>query len=825
MSCFSDKSWSGTPMWQIAEELEEKRKKREADEAKKASTPVAVLSIRIEGEHNVSELMLFIPSKVASGGFKEVKIRGPRRKLRAEAIKDGFELRKSFHDAGEEAVHQRRRELQGHEWKSEELPAETAQIEEPADLEQRARLAQRPAGTGWSRKKDAEFFLHTLAPMAYDPKKKQYYEIQAGTNQHIPCDPPHDPTEYPITVSAGASLAGQNDTDITAPERPRSLLLKELVKTGAAMKKPMFFLDQPASCFALFEGVRGTAAVDWASKNFHTKLFSRLSSNLQYWSNSMIENLLSSILEEMDCELTQQATTCYDGASLGVALFLGDRLIVATLGAVRGLWLNPNGEVHPLGGEHIVAEEGPERQRVDAEFGAVRYGEATPGVGKLVLQRPLHSRKVVSTSEQKSEIERVLDFAPDSFAALGFSSADSVDGKTARSLYKKLALKVHPDKAPEDLKAQAKEAFAKVEAAAERIEALCETNAKATEKLHKILQAAGDITSPVMPQSWARALLGIEESLDLEEARNAAQKRVEEMKSELGKLGLLADGRLAHADAARAGRLLDDALEVLRAPVPKEGTKLEGVKVTRALGLRDLKRPRVVILAKPQIDTLQLEGRTGGHHLVLLSSAVSSAMTDAEVAKKVRCFARQPKSATLSIAQEAAAFHAKQGTPHAESLASAVVALFEPGGAQQAEEPPTKKMKTAQAKNDQGDKIRCYHILLKHKDLRLARDPGSQLAMRGKPPVTRSVSQAERELLEMQKELVVNPNLFPTLARKHSECDSATQPGQSAGDLGWVARGDYGDPQLEACMFALRVHEVSDIISTPRGLHIIQRIA
>ena len=31
---------------------------------------------------------------------------------------------------------------------------------------------------------------------------------------------------------------------------------------------------------------------------------------------------------------------------------------------------------------------------------------------------------------------------------------DTVDGKSARSSYKKLALKVHPDKAPEELKAR-----------------------------------------------------------------------------------------------------------------------------------------------------------------------------------------------------------------------------------------------------------------------------------------------------------------------------------------------------------------------------------
>merc|ERR1712176_153125 len=97
--------------------------------------------------------------------------------------------------------------------------------------------------------------------------------------------------------------------------------------------------------------------------------------------------------------------------------------------------------------------------------------------------------------------------------------------------------------------------------------------------------------------------------------------------------------------------------------------------------------------------------------------------------------------------------------------------------------------------------------------------------MRTRPPVTRSLAQAERELLQMQRELVSNPNIFHVLARKHSECDTAMQPGQSAGDLGWVTFGTFGNPQCEAVMFSLKPYEVSGIITTPRGMHIIQRIA
>mmetsp|Transcript_91219 Transcript_91219/g.292916 ORF Transcript_91219/g.292916 Transcript_91219/m.292916 type:complete len:126 (-) Transcript_91219:131-508(-) len=121
--------------------------------------------------------------------------------------------------------------------------------------------------------------------------------------------------------------------------------------------------------------------------------------------------------------------------------------------------------------------------------------------------------------------------------------------------------------------------------------------------------------------------------------------------------------------------------------------------------------------------------------------------------------------------------------------------------------------------------VRCLHILVKHKDLRMAtKDPESATRLRGKT-VTRTLAQAERELLAMQRQLVANPNIFHVLARKHSECDSALQPGQNSGDLGWVARGTCGIPQFETVMFSLKQYEISDIVTSPRGLHLIQRIA
>mmetsp|Transcript_108184 Transcript_108184/g.304778 ORF Transcript_108184/g.304778 Transcript_108184/m.304778 type:complete len:831 (+) Transcript_108184:85-2577(+) len=830
MSCFSDKTWSGTPMWQIKEELEAVREKRDAEERRKASTPVAVLNVRVLGDHQLCELVLLIPPKASSeakpdptsGGFREVKVRGPRRKTRAEALKDGFELRASFYSGGEAEVRRKQKEVQAKTWAPSELPPADASVEEKADQEQRLRLAQRPWGTGWSRKKDAEFFVHTHAPMAYDPKKRQYFITEASTHGYVPCDPPHDPVEYPVTVSAGASLVGKSERDLVLADRPRTLLLKELVKTGVAMKRPLFFLDQPAACFVLFEGVRGSAAVDYCSKNFHTKLLAKLSSSLQYWSDAMVEGLLRSIFEELDTEILQQSSTCYDGVSLAVAISLGDRMTLATLGAARGLLIAPGGKARVLGLQHRVADEGPERQRVDTACGEVVSFDKN-GVEYLAVRRPMLPRETAICQEQEAEIKRILRCSPDSFAALGFGPDDAVDAKTAKASYRKLALKVHPDKAPEELRAQAKEAFSKVEVASERIETLCDTDSAATAVLHKVLASAGSVDAAVMPRAWACAILGMDPCTSPpEDAEHKAaelkdaEKKATELRDTLGKLGRFADGRLAQPDCARAGQLLDDALDVLAAPPLREGVVLEPVAVTRALGLRDLKKPRPIVSGAPELEVVQLN-QVGGHHLALLSSS-TAVLSDEEITSKIKGFSRQPKAASLIIAQDAAVRQEEKGAPPAACLASSIVGVFDVAE-EKAEEPMAKKARVEQ------DKVRCLHILLKHKDLKMQKDPGSVQRLRGKPPTTRTLPQAEKELLEMQRALAENPNIFHVFARKHSECDTAIQPGQSAGDLGWLARGALGLPHFDDVMFGLGVYEVSDIVTTPRGLHIIQRVA
>jgi len=827
MAAQFSEGWSGTPMWQLKQEREEQQKKEQRQREAQAGD---LLTIESEGE--AFRAILVVSRLDDAGAFIDTKFRGPRRATRAEAVSDGLLLRaasRSAKEAERTAVVQKQcNNLRTKQWTPGELPAEDTAVEEAVEEPMRQRLAAKPRGNGWQRVGDKEFFKHAHAPLAFDSKRRRYLCLNEATGQYSECDPPHDPVEYSVTVAASASLVGRSDEDVASPLRPRTLILKELIKTGAAMKLPLHFLDQPAACFVLLDGVRGGSASEWCSRNLHTKLLPRLSLSVGYWSDSAVSELLTSILAELDSQLLQQQGCCWDGVSIAVALILGSRLAVASLGSVRVLLLTPDNSWKLLGSRHdMTCEE--ERLRVEAACSGTGLSRGPVGdTEQLLIQKPLQERQweAVEAHGTEEEVHRILAASPDAFATLclepGGCEGGAADGKAARSAYKRLALRVHPDKVPENLKARAKEAFEKVEAAAAAIEALWDSDAATTALLHRVLHVAG-ATGAVVSRAVAAAVLGLSEDASADDARY----RQHELRKELEKLGMLTDGGLAYLEQRRGAWILEEAAEAFAAPPIKDQSSaaLQAVRPTRALGLRDLKFPRPLLLAQPHVDVVQLE-QEGVHHLALLSSCTAS-LADGEIFERIHKFQKHPKAASLLVAADAAARSKENGVVGPSAIAGCLVAVLRVGGGpegsntgDQETEPAAKR---ARKDPNMGRKVRAQHIMLKHKELKSKMDPEAHLRQKG--PVTRPLAEAERELLRMKEVLTSDPKQFHIFARKHSECKSCLQPGQLAGDLGWVSRGSLGDPVLEETVLALEVHELSDLVSTPRGLHIIHRYA
>lgn len=111
-------------------------------------------------------------------------------------------------------------------------------------------------------------------------------------------------------------------------------------------------------------------------------------------------------------------------------------------------------------------------------------------------------------------------------------------------------------------------------------------------------------------------------------------------------------------------------------------------------------------------------------------------------------------------------------------------------------------------------RVRCLHILIKHKD---SRRPASHRSEN----ITISKQEATDELKTLITRLDDDSktNSFEALAKERSDCSSYKR----GGDLGWFGRGEM-QPSFEDAAFQLKVGEVSDIVESGSGVHVIKRV-
>ncbi len=102
--------------------------------------------------------------------------------------------------------------------------------------------------------------------------------------------------------------------------------------------------------------------------------------------------------------------------------------------------------------------------------------------------------------------------------------------------------------------------------------------------------------------------------------------------------------------------------------------------------------------------------------------------------------------------------------------------------------------------------VRASHILLMYK--------GS-----ARSTATRSKAEAEQQIQALQQQLAAGAD-FADLARKHSDCPSSRQ----GGDLGTFGRGQMVKP-FETAAFGMNVGDVSGVVETDFGYHLIKRTA
>lgn len=108
-------------------------------------------------------------------------------------------------------------------------------------------------------------------------------------------------------------------------------------------------------------------------------------------------------------------------------------------------------------------------------------------------------------------------------------------------------------------------------------------------------------------------------------------------------------------------------------------------------------------------------------------------------------------------------------------------------------------------------KIRCAHLLVKHKG---SRKPSSWKTAE----ITRTKEEAMSIILGYEAKIRAGSVHLADLAVEESDCSSA----RKRGDLGYFGRGDM-QKEFEDAAFALKVGEMSHVVETASGLHLIER--
>ena len=120
--------------------------------------------------------------------------------------------------------------------------------------------------------------------------------------------------------------------------------------------------------------------------------------------------------------------------------------------------------------------------------------------------------------------------------------------------------------------------------------------------------------------------------------------------------------------------------------------------------------------------------------------------------------------------------------------------------------------------------VRASHILCKHAQSRnpVSRRTGLPTTEVTKDSARSEISKILENLQDIQRKSGNSAlmDAFANIARERSDCGSF----QSGGDLGNFGRGMMQKP-FEDASFALQVGELSDIVDTDSGTHIILRTA
>jgi len=813
---------------------------------------------------------------------KDIRVRGPARVTRKEAQKDAAELRLAALKGGGSDpalfnVRARRKELETIKWKEKDLQGlddkeeerereaerrrhEEAEkrLREATEAESLARKAAQleepeqkfePVGPNWQkpgslvrlpRIAGASWLIHEKqdlngkyrAWLYFNAVTGKYYRQKDSGAGYIQTGTPHNPRDFPMRVRLGsANLSSKQE----GKKLCMAVILQDLHKTGFLLKQPLEFLDRPASLIVLCDGLRNSSlAAEFCAKKLHVLLFPKLSARATEWEDFELMDVLRDAVEALDGMLLDSAA-CLSGCSLAVGLLIGTRLVIGAVGGIRCVVCGPApvasqkrhraatsassswGVRMVIGGDAHTGANTEERLRVESAGGRIWDPSRWDSIGFELSSCSARPSKLASIEDERERLLLQVARAANPFAVLGVAPADLAEGAAAiRRTFRKRSLVVHPDKVGTDLRQHAVAVFAKLESAASAVEAMLTTDAGASRLLAQI-DSANDTGRLVSDPAVAAQLLSVDEGCGAKQAKRASESKFHSSLSHLQSV--------CPRDVERALRTLEVAVEtVVRATTiwaPTEAA--EPVRVTRALGCKDLKAPVPLLSASLVTECIELEpGCSVG--VAMLSDSLQR-LSNEEIAQQLQQHApSRPRAAALRLALQGA-------SDNSGAAVGAICAFFErdsgteggsfaSGGSSGT--PAAKRLKTASSGSYTG-RVRISHILLRWTGLK----GEDEFARPGLEAPTRTQANAERELLELLEDMQTGDTKtlaarFKAHVLKHSECASALNVPYA--DLGWIEQGE-AELALEAAAFATPVGGLSDVVVSSRGAHLMYRLA
>ncbi|CAE8619369.1 unnamed protein product, partial [Polarella glacialis] len=184
--------------------------------------------------------------------------------------------------------------------------------------------------------------------------------------------------------------------------------------------------------------------------------------------------------------------------------------------------------------------------------------------GGVVREGLLHRHR----AEGLDEAHRILA-APHVFDVLLPEDVETLDEKQVRSAYRKLALRVHPDKQSESADIKAFQgAFARLGSSCESLEAMLAEDLEACRELCRVLR------SEVHTRAGAAALLGVDKAStsDVEGAKSEAEKAAKQIVKKLAKMQVVAP------DYSQAEAICDEAVKTMcRVCTPESLPRMESL--------------------------------------------------------------------------------------------------------------------------------------------------------------------------------------------------------------------------------------------------------